>query len=133
MSSKNLWPPIQETALKKAKELFTREAKRLYTLNHNQIPQLYAYFEHNNCLYLVEELIEGENLLEELCRKGTFSEEQIRELLQELLPILQYLHTQNILHRDIKPDNIMRRRNRQELLSSKGEKERKSQGKFGVD
>ena len=125
---KKFMAPSQETALEKAKELFTREAKRLYTLNHPQIPQLYAYFEHNNCLYLVEELIEGKNLLEELFQKRTFSEEQIRELLQEVLPILQYLHSQNILHRDIKPDNLMRRQNLNELLSPNGETERKSQG-----
>ncbi|MDY7015579.1 MAG: protein kinase, partial [Cyanobacteriota bacterium] len=93
----------------KAKELFEREAKRLYELDHPQIPRLYAYFEQKNSMYLVQQFIEGENLLEECLQQGPFDEQKIRELLQSLLPVLQYIHDNGLLHRDLKPENIMRR------------------------
>ena len=97
-------------ALKKATELFIEEAKRLQDLGeHPQIPTLFAYFEDNGFLYLAQQFIKGENLLDELEQKGKYNEIQIRELLLDLLPSLKFIHERNIIHRDIKPENIMRR------------------------
>ena len=106
---KKLVTVMQGANLKKAQELFKREGKRLYELNHPQIPKLYAYFEDNNDFYLVQEFIEGDTLFDEVWQKGRFSEGKIKLFLRELLPVLDYLHKQKILHRDIKPENIMRR------------------------
>jgi serine/threonine protein kinase len=88
---KQFAPQIQGTgALEKATALFQQEAKQLEQLGtHPQIPGLWAYFEDNNRLYLVQEFIEGENLLVELEKQGTFREEKIRGLLLDLLPILE--------------------------------------------
>jgi len=97
-------------ALKKATELFIEEAKRLQDLGeHPQIPTLFAYFEDNGFLYLVQQFIKGENLLDELKQKGKYKETQIRELLLDLLPSLKFIHERQVIHRDIKPQNIMRR------------------------
>ncbi|MDD1421218.1 bifunctional serine/threonine-protein kinase/formylglycine-generating enzyme family protein [Dolichospermum sp. ST_sed1] len=97
-------------ALKKATELFIEEAKRLQDLGeHAQIPTLFAYFEDNGFLYLVQQFIKGENLLDELKQKGKYKETQIRELLLDLLPSLKFIHERQVIHRDIKPQNIMRR------------------------
>jgi len=97
-------------ALKKATELFIEEAKRLQDLGeHPQIPTLFAYFEDNGFLYLVQQFIKGENLLDELAQKGKYNENQIRELLLDLLPSLKFIHERQVIHRDIKPQNIMRR------------------------
>jgi formylglycine-generating enzyme required for sulfatase activity/tRNA A-37 threonylcarbamoyl transferase component Bud32 len=97
-------------ALKKATELFIEEAKRLQDLGeHPQIPTLFAYFEDNGFLYLVQQFIKGENLLDELAQKGKYNEIQIRELLLDLLPSLKFIHEHQVIHRDIKPQNIMRR------------------------
>jgi serine/threonine protein kinase len=94
----------------KAIELFNREAEQLRSLGkHPQIPELIAYFEQDNYLYLVQELIEGENLLDELHTQGAFNESQIRELLLDLLPVLQFIHEREVIHRDVKPENIIRR------------------------
>ena len=101
---------IQGKALETAQELFKREAEILDTLKHDQIPAIYDHFEEGNSLYLVEEYIEGEDLVAEFDREGYFSQEKIIAILQDLLPVLEYLHQRNLLHRDIKPDNIMRRR-----------------------
>ncbi len=104
-------PQLEGTAaLEKATELFKQEAKRLYDLGeHPQIPRLIAYFEQDKRLYLVQELIEGQNLLQELQQQGAFSEEKIKQLLTDLLPILKFIHERGVIHRDIKPENIMRR------------------------
>lgn len=97
-------------ALKKAVELFNAEAKLLQNLGeHPQIPALFAYFEDNGFLYLVQQFIKGDNLLNELTQKGTYNETQIKELLLDLLPVLKFIHERDVIHRDIKPQNIMRR------------------------
>ncbi len=94
----------------KVKKLFAREAEQLYHLDHPQIPKLYEYFEKDNHLYLVQEFIEGMSLREEFEQQGTFPAPKIQTILAELLPVLVYIEEQNLLHLDIKPANIMRRR-----------------------
>jgi FOG: WD40 repeat len=109
---KQLAAKVQGTwGLKKAIELFQQEAQRIQALGENNphIPTLYAYFEEDQQLYLVQEYIEGQNLLQELQGQGLWSEKQIKNLLLELLPILQDIHSKQVIHRDIKPENIMRR------------------------
>jgi formylglycine-generating enzyme required for sulfatase activity len=96
-------------AIAKATELFKQEAVRLQDLGkHPHIPDLLAFFEQDKRLYLVQEFIDGEDLLKELDQKGKFSEKQIKQLLTELLPLLDFVHQKNVIHRDIKPDNIIR-------------------------
>ena len=107
---------MQGAALEKSKELFQREAEKLDELKHEQIPTVYDYFSQGNSLYLVQEFIEGETLLQEYQRQGKFSEQKIREILQQLLPVLVYLHSKRLIHRDIKPDNLMRRRSDGKLM-----------------
>ncbi len=103
-------PQIQNNpqALQKATELFNQEAEQLRQLGqHPQIPALLDYFEADSRLYLVQEFIEGKDLAAALQAEGAFSEEQIRELLGEMLAILQYIHDYRVIHRDIKPGNIV--------------------------
>ncbi|RUT03600.1 hypothetical protein DSM106972_052390 [Dulcicalothrix desertica PCC 7102] len=109
---KQFAPQFQGTAgLQKATELFEQEARRLQQLGeHPQIPTLLAYFQENNCLYLVQQFIDGQDLFKELQQQGTFSEAHIKDLLQDLLNILKIVHQQKVIHRDIKPENIIRRR-----------------------
>ncbi|HEY9903052.1 MAG TPA: serine/threonine-protein kinase [Candidatus Sericytochromatia bacterium] len=102
---------------KKAAELFHQEAMRLDELGtHSQIPTLLAHFEQNRRLYLIQELIVGQTLTQELQQKGTYNEMQIWVLLQDLLPVLQYIHARKVVHRDIKPANIIRRRDDNKLV-----------------
>ena len=93
------------------KERFQREAAILEDLgeNHPQIPRLYAYFTEKNNFYLVQEWVEGFTLTQKHEQQGNFSSEQIQELLIGLLPILAFIHERRIIHRDIKPDNIILR------------------------
>lgn len=108
---KQFAPKVQETsAMKKAVELFKKEAQRLQHLGeHDQIPALLAYFEQNNYLFLVQQLINGDNLLQELRQGVVYNESKIVEFLSDLLPVLKYIHERGVIHRDIKPQNIIRR------------------------
>lgn len=109
---KQLAPKVHGTwALNKAIELFKQEAKRLQELGRNQrIPTLLAYFKEDNYLYLVQEFVDGLNLFKELQQRSKYSEIEIRELLLDLLPILKFIHEHGVVHRDLKPQNIIRRK-----------------------
>jgi tetratricopeptide (TPR) repeat protein len=131
--------------LQTARRLFETEAKVLHLLgSHDQIPQLFAYFEENQEFYLVQEFIEGDDLSKELtpptpayqggantgnpslyqggasagnsslyqggARGGLWSEDEVISLLKEILEILDFVHQQNVIHRDINPRNIIRRK-----------------------
>lgn len=100
----------QGAGSQKAAELFQQEAVRLDDLGqHPQIPELLAHFEQDGRQYSVQEFIDGQNLAEELDRNGSFSEDQIQQLLKEILPVLQFIHEGQVIHRDVKPENIIRR------------------------
>jgi len=99
-------PKIFETA----KRLFHSEAETLEKLgNHDQIPRLLAYFDENKEFYLVQEFIEGHTLSEELVPNQRWSESEVIQMLLEVLNILEFVHREGVIHRDIKPDNIIRR------------------------
>jgi serine/threonine-protein kinase len=100
-----------------AKRLFQSEAETLEKLgNHNQIPRLLAYFDENQEFYLVQEFIEGHPLSEELHPNQRWNESQVTGLLLEVLDILKFVHGQGVIHRDIKPDNIIRRASDNKLV-----------------
>lgn len=95
----------------KSKELFQREATILYQIQHPQVPQFRATFEQDQRLFLVQDYVEGktyQTLLDERIARGqAFSEVEVLQLMQQLLPVLAHLHTRGIIHRDIAPDNII--------------------------
>lgn len=90
-------------------ERFQREAAILEELGdgYNQIPKLYAYFLENDDFFLVQEYIEGETLQQKVQQQGLLSESSVREILSNILPVLDYVHNKRIVHRDIKPENIL--------------------------
>ena len=100
----------QTTAVKKARELFFLEAKQLQSLGeHPQIPSLRAYFEEDNYLYLVQQYIKGQNLADRLKLEGVYNESEIRHFLNDILPVFKFIHQRGVIHRDVKPSNIMYR------------------------
>ncbi|MBD2448638.1 serine/threonine protein kinase [Nostoc sp. FACHB-152] len=116
---KEFAPQVQaQQDLQKAKELFEREANVLKKLMHSQIPRFHASLQvkigSKDFFLLVQDYVEGDNyyqLLEERQNQGqAFSEEEVVTLLQNILPVLSYIHSQDVVHRDISPDNLILRR-----------------------
>jgi serine/threonine-protein kinase len=106
--------PQQEDELsEKSLQLFQREATILYNIDHPQIPKFQAIFEEEHRLFLVQDYVEGttyRDLLNQRIAKGmTFSEAEVRQFLQQMLPVLAHIHSKGIIHRDISPDNIIQR------------------------
>ena len=102
----------KQYAVQKARELFEREARILYRINHPQIPKFLAWFEHAESLFIVQEYIGGKTYFRLLNDRLThqrqpFFQAEVSQWLQSLLAVLDYLHSHDIVHRDISPDNIM--------------------------
>ena len=115
---KKLKPQANDPAtLQTARRLFDTEAQVLYKLGiHEHIPQLLAYFEENQEFYLVQEYIYGHGLDEEIKPGESISEDQVISLLKEILEILEFVHDQKVIHRDINPRNILRRDKDEKLV-----------------
>ncbi|MEC4819700.1 MAG: serine/threonine-protein kinase [Scytonema sp. PMC 1069.18] len=93
---------------------FLAETETLKHLGHNQqIPELLTCFEENERFYLVQEFIEGHSLSAELPINPDlgylWSESEIVEFLQDVLRILRFVHSQGVIHCDVKPENLIRR------------------------
>ncbi|MGB7413037.1 MAG: protein kinase [Thermosynechococcaceae cyanobacterium] len=105
--------PILNTPqyVEQCQKLFQREAETMGKISsHPQVPRLLDFFELGQEFYLVQEYISGNTLQQEVKRGGPLTEMQVKDVLKEVLPILDYLHQQEVVHRDIKPPTIIRRR-----------------------
>ncbi|MEA5598549.1 bifunctional serine/threonine-protein kinase/formylglycine-generating enzyme family protein [Rivularia sp. UHCC 0363] len=92
-------------------DFFNKEAAILEKLGkHPQIPQLLAHFQENDNLYIVQEYIQGHDLSREISPGKRLSEAYVSKLLQDVLEVLSFVHKYGVIHRDIKPQNLMRRR-----------------------
>jgi eukaryotic-like serine/threonine-protein kinase len=93
-----------------ARRLFNREAEIMNRLGHcDRIPRLLAYFEQDHEFFLVQELIEGHDLSQEIVSGKPWSETKTLTLLQDVLEVLLIVQQHSVIHRDLKPSNLMRR------------------------
>ena len=83
------------------------EIRCMETLNHPSIAKITEYFEDNENYYIVMEFIEGRELFEEMFEETSFTEEKAARITQKMLTSLNHMHHRHILHRDVKPENIM--------------------------
>ncbi|MEH1930383.1 serine/threonine-protein kinase [Nostoc sp.] len=100
-------------AWERAQELFHREAAILYQIEHPQVPKFRERFEQGQGLFLVEDYVAGQTYrtlrAERQAVGQTFTEAEVLQLIELLLPVLEHIHSRGIIHRDISPENIILR------------------------
>lgn len=114
---KQFEPEVKDPlSLRKAKYLFAREVKNLQILGRSdRIPELLAHFQQVERFYLVHEFIEGEDLNQELGRR-LWTVAEVSDLLREILEIVEVAHREKVIHQDVKPSNIIRRKSDGKLM-----------------
>ena len=102
-------PGIDSSMLEKLRLQFRQEAATLARLDHANLVRVTDFFEERGNSYLVMDFLEGDTLAERIEREGALPEAQVVDLASQLLGALSYCHSQGVLHRDIKPQNILLR------------------------
>ena len=92
------------------KEKFIKEAKTIARLDHPNIIHIHDVFVENNTAYYVMEYIEGESLGDVVRRCGPLAEKDAVEYIRAVASALDYIHQRRIMHLDIKPANVMLRK-----------------------
>ena len=92
------------------KEKFIKEAKTIARLDHPNIIHIHDVFVENNTAYYVMEYIEGESLGDMVKRRGPLAEKDAVEYIRAVASALDYIHQRRIMHLDIKPANVMLRK-----------------------
>jgi serine/threonine protein kinase len=108
---KHLRPQITDAeTLELANRLFQQEAEILYRLGgHPNIPSLIAHFKEKGEFFLVQEYVEGHTLDREFQGGRRYNQKEIIQFLGQTLEILAFVHSQKVIHRDVKPANLIRR------------------------
>ena len=100
-------PGLDPHTLAQMRQQFEQEAVTLAQLKHNHLVNVTDFFEERGNGYLVMEFVEGENLADHITRAGALPESEVIQWADQLLDALAYCHAQGIIHRDVKPQNIV--------------------------
>jgi len=100
-------PGLSPEALAELRKQFKREANTLARLSHHHLVHVIDSFEEGGNVYLVMELVQGESMAARIQRQGPIPEPYVLQWAQQLLDALAYCHGQGVIHRDIKPHNII--------------------------
>ena len=94
--------------VERSKQKFIKEARTIFSLNHPNIVRILDVFEENGTAYYVMEYIDGESLGDMVKRRGGISEAEALGYVKDVASALEYIHSKNINHLDIKPGNLMK-------------------------
>ena len=109
-------PGLDPQALAQLRQQFQREAEVLARLNHPHLVRVTDFFEEWGNTYLVMDFVEGESLADRIRRQGALAEVEVLAWAGQLLKALAYCHAQGVIHRDIKPQNVIIRSDGQAVL-----------------
>lgn len=96
-----------EQVFEKYRQAFVREAKMLATLHHPNIVEVLDVFDENNTSYMVMSFVKGKSLQQIVETRGKLPYPETVNYIAQITNAVGYIHDHHILHRDIKPDNIM--------------------------
>ena len=86
---------------------FLREAETAAQLSHPNIVPIYSVDERDGLVYFVMAVVEGDNLAKRMHDRGPMDVDEVRRILRDVADALAYAHARGVVHRDIKPDNIL--------------------------
>ncbi|NLE99471.1 MAG: serine/threonine protein kinase [Anaerolineales bacterium] len=109
-------PGLDQQTLEELRQQFRREAQILARLSHPNLVRVGDFFEEDGNAYLAMDYIEGESLAARIGREGALPEDQVLAWAEQLLGALDYCHDHGVIHRDIKPQNIIIRSDGQAVL-----------------
>ncbi|BAY62831.1 serine/threonine protein kinase [Calothrix brevissima NIES-22] len=114
---KQFYPVNTESeSIERALARFQQEAKLLQKLHHPQLPYFVDYFEDDQGMYLIQEYIHGVPLRRAVEKLGVLTETDVKQMLRDFLPVLAHIHEHQVIHRDIKPHNILYRTRDNQLV-----------------
>ena len=88
-------------------EALINEINIVKSLDHPNIMKVYEFFNNNNCLYIISELLSGGELLDKINENGQLSEDVSAFLMKQIFSAVDFCHQKGIIHRDLKPENIL--------------------------
>jgi len=97
----------KRTMKQKDLQLLGKEVKILSMLKHPNINQMIETFDTKNHLYIVLELLEGENLFENIVKRRVYTENDAANVVKQVARACDYMHARGIIHRDLKPENLV--------------------------
>jgi serine/threonine protein kinase len=100
-------PGLDPQTLAHLRGQFRQEALTLARLNHPHLVRVTDFFEEGGNAYLVMDLVQGQSLADLIAARGPLPEDQVLEWTRQLLDALAYCHSQGVIHRDIKPQNVI--------------------------
>jgi len=109
-------PGIDPPTLAQLRQQFYQEAQVLARLDHPNLVRVTDYFEEWGNAYLVMNFVEGQSLADLIAARGPLPEARVLEWARQLLDALAYCHAQGVVHRDIKPQNIIIRADGRPIL-----------------
>jgi cell wall-associated NlpC family hydrolase len=109
-------PGLVDQTLGQLRQQFHQEATVLARLHHPHLVRVTDFFEESGNAYLVMDFVEGESLADRIAQQGALPETEVLVWAKQLLSALAYCHSQGIIHRDIKPQNVIIRPDGQAVL-----------------
>lgn len=85
----------------------SQESEFLCRMQHQHIVTLHDYFEEDGKVYVIQELLKGGDVQTALADRGSYAEEDARDIVRQLLLALEHLHSHGVVHRDLKLENLM--------------------------